>query len=783
MIVFSKKVKLILLFSGVVLLLGLAGFFVYIILGNQEHVKYFRCGKEAYESGNYAEATKCLIQCVQEDSANEAAWVLIAKMNEQEDEWEKAARHWDIAVLLNSLNKEYFDHEIKALYCSHNFKKIYDLLITKSLEVQQKYPSPFILALVKNENDNDVVEKLISKFSANSETLELVSLYMKYRRKKIELPAYSKRIELPADLKGIELLAHLKDVDLLAHLKALELEAHLNDLEKLIQLSKSQDRVLAIEALLFHFVLSSRKNDLKTAEDLLKQAREMDEKYCSRFLGDFYYQNKRYTDAANTYKKVFPDHISRSSAIFYAESLFFTENITDLKIIEKYYQKGQRKDLYDGGYIRAMIAYLNKDGQALVTNMKVIGGNIDTPIYTLLEFAGGIESRNFEWIMNAVSRIKKEPGYKKKELDIYKKLQPLLLSYYNSGKSKDVAPIAALFQTMDPPQRIVWRIILLDEFEQKNILPELLDYAVKSFPGDPVFSRIAISVSQLKKDYKKAVTYADVLIQNGDHSVQLYLEKAFALEALGKNPEAKKIYLQLLEKNPENIQIAKRGLLFAMQAGDKEIFTVVAKNPTLKAISDLEFLRTDNKIDEYKKMLSQNLYENKMDAKMVEDRELLFVLALNLAKLDLHERAIAIYENLKPYVDDPTLIELNLSELYADIKKLDDALENAHRAWQRNTSSKVIKDCYGLRLADSQKWGDAIRMLDINAKDPRVKTAIIRSYENLVKNTFEQHRYYECKNYINAFLLLSLESPIIHSYSDKLKIAEEEKPKKITEKE
>jgi len=742
---FSKKVKWTLLCSGILLLIGLAVYFIYIIYGNQEHVKAFSSAKEAYEMGHYEEAKKRLFQCVQRDSADEAAWVLIAKIYEKEEQWGRAAEYWDIAVLLNALNKEYFSHEIKALYQSHNFRKIYDLLITKPLDVQQKFSSSFLLAFVKNEKENDVVEKLIPKFSVNSETLELVQLYLKYRIKDIKSKIDS------------------------------------GDIEEIVQLSKSTDVVIATEALLFHVEISLQKKDLKTAEDLLKQAQQRDEKYCSYLLGDFYYGNERYVEAAKVYKKVFQDYISKRSVLFYAESLFFTNNIAELKAIEKFYQKGELKDLYNGGYIRAMIAYLSKDGESLVRNLEVVGDNINTPIYTMLKFAGGIEGRHLNWIVDAVSRIKKEPDYKEKEQTIYKKLQPLLLSFYRSGNSSAVVSIAALFQTMDPPQRLVWRIILLDEFKQKNISPEFLDYAVKSFPGDPVFSRIAISVNQLEKDYQQVLSYTNTLIKNGDQSFMLYLDKAFALQVLGKSQEAKEIYLQLLKKNPENMQIAKQSFLFALYSGDKEILQIIDKIPALKELSDLALQRMGDSLENYKTMLSQDLYENKMDVKVAEDRALLFILAVDLAKLDLHERAIAIYERLKPYADDPTLIELNLSELYADIKKQDKALENAHSAWQRNNFSKVIKNCYGLRLADSKKWDEAIRMLDVKAKDPRVKPALIQSYENLVKSTFEQHRDYECKNYIKAFRVLALESPIIHSYSVKLEKAEETKLEKVAE--
>ena len=129
-------------------------------------------------------------------------------------------------------------------------------------------------------------------------------------------------------------------------------------------------------------------------------------------------------------------------------------------------------------------------------------------------------------------------------------------------------------------------------------------------------------------------------------------------------------------------------------------------------------------------------------------------LAICLALIHEYPRAIAIYEALAPYFTQFTTIDLNLSEIYADLGDLPRALQYAEQAYRRFPQSPLAQSVYGVRCAENGDFQKAADLIPDSANVPPFRDILLTSLEKNLESNLSAKRYSICRAIATRILRL-----------------------------
>jgi predicted Zn-dependent protease len=735
----KRILRYLLLAGGLLIALAVSGvFFVYAVKNARQNERY-RKALAVYERGEYAEAEKLLINYLREDRNQENAWVKLAELYGKQKRWRQAARCWRFASSLNSLNEQYSRAYLEALLRTRSFREVAEA-IDRLPEAEKKQFRPTLCLAYLMGGQLDKAKPLLAALPAADDDVRV--RWGRFAADHMAQWAVGKGLASP----------------------------------QLAEFARSGDEVVALEALIRLLQGVTAEQKMAEAEQYLKRMTEINPGFALPLLGSFYDQAGRDEDAARAYREAVNFGLPLDAVFRYADVLFFLNKIDDLKRLAPTFQQGDRETMLCGFYIEALIAYMEKNTEALGKNLKQLDPSVQSPLAVVMRFDYALLAADLPMLQAALKEIVSRPDLRGFYPAAYEKLQPLLLKFYTERKIAEAAPLARLVYPAHGDNLLLARIIFLNQGVTDSVLLGELNAALQRFPEDPVLLTVAVDYRLQKGEFELALPLARKNVAVGNTSVYPMLQEVMALDGCGRDDEARKIYTELRRKYPDDGEILKRYLAFCLlrnrplpELGDRPEFQ--ALRPLLEGEQAFRAKQPAGMIEAF----SSPALLQALNPASPEDQPLLFHMALRLGEADALKPAIAIYEKLKPLVANPMLVELNLAELYAAAGDKSAALREARAAWLGCGTVPAVQGCYGLRMAEAGNDVDALKQLGplVAAKygDPRIFPAWVKVLEKLIAGSYQAGRYEECVGYCAQLRRAAPDNPTARDYEARAQAA------------
>ena len=720
----SKKKKFLytlFLVLGAVVVLALCGAMGWLAYRHRKHANMFRVAEEAFQRGNYPLAKRSLASFLRADPNNEKAWEQLANILESSLEWREAGMAWSHLVKLNVMKEEYLKRQILAEYRAHHYQELDRIFADLSEGQRREYQE--INALVQ---------------------------YMMY----------------PQNLKTSQCLEELsKDSHTWRLVQVLK---NNGPVEELLFLETVPDPVIQVEAFLLDAYLAEvKERQLERAEECYRKAADINPELCARVLGNFLFQHIRYQEAKDVYQKIRLIMMADTDIANYAETLFFLKEEENLAKLEKKIPRRIRASVSLRAYVQSLLAYLKHDSQNMIKNYRVAQLERNTPVGLLLSYAVAVESSDLPLMSKVIAQWKKSKLFQEKLARLLPNMRLAVETAMKEKKWKEAAQLGALFLEVAPPEPLAWRAVVQEQVENHRLPRNLIQEAVKRFPKEEFFRRQALAVALMSHNKGQVLASYDQLIAVSKEPFMEHYRKVLFLETQGLVEEAAAELKALLEKD-NSLLTAKHALAFGLRTGNLEALHFAEKYPEIANIAKFELERRTGDLDKATKFLLDTPVEQSLSAERLEDRDLLFPLAAFLALTHATERAVKIYTELLPYMGKNPIIELNLSEIYADAGQRELALKYAADAYQKTPDSPTVKIVYGLRFAELPDFEKAITYLSDTTADENIKIVLISCLAKTIADTYEKRRFTDCLAYIRRLQELDPQNPYIHEYLAKL---------------
>ena len=716
-----KTLLILLLVSGVVIVLGLSSMMGVMAYRRQKQTFLFQQGEEAYNKGDLELAKIKLKAYTRRDPSHEQSWLYLADIYERQLLWRDAAMVWKRLVNLNVLNNDYVKHHIYANYRAHDFGALDKIFSNISLEKQREYFEIYALTQFFQHTNTDATDRLVAMLPKNGMAAQMV--------------------------------------------RAIKNQGPISELEKL---ENCNDAVIQVETLMQDAFMSEyRTKDLKRAEECLRKAASINPDLCRAPLGDFLFRNARHKDAYEIYKTVRPQMMTVGNIINYAEVLFLSKDTKALSDLENEVHHKRRSAILLRAYIQSLQAYLGKDSQAMIKNYRVAQIHRSTPVGLLLSYAVAVEDSDIALMVSVLSHWRKTKLFKDRQAEILANVRKMLASALEDDKLEDAARLAQMFLSQKPPELLCWQIVVLDQMKRGTLNENLLQQAFKLFPKESFFQAQRLRLAFAKGDRQGILDIYDQLIAASDTPTReryrkvLYLERQMLLD---------KAFQELLTmmKEDNSLVSAKHCLGFGIRTGNKAALNAAAAFPELAEIAQFEMERRYGDIDKATKMLTSNQLEKGLSADKPEDCEILLPLAIYLALSKELERAKAIYLTLLPHSENNAIIDLNLSEIFAQQGDLLKALEYAANAYKKNPKSPIVQTVYGIRHYAMNNYEQAAALIPNSVPGETEKAILVECLEKIIEASYKEDDTATCRKTIRRLQALQPDNKCAKEYLVKI---------------
>jgi Tfp pilus assembly protein PilF len=710
-----SKFKYIVLAALVLILLACIGVFGYFMLQSRQKVERIQAALAALANGDRDAARTLFIDVLSEDPNNETAIVKLAELSEQDGIWSDAAQLWLRAAGLNEFKPEYEEAAIRTLLRGRDFIRLNALLERKKQKSGLTPPQTLMLGLAA------------------------------FRTGQIPL--------------ATQLLSSITDAKTLASPLADLLENLLNTAKQpdsqrfaeMEKLAKSDDPVVAFEALHFIAYYQQSQGNQRAAETTFKAAAALNPYNGDMMLADYYYYNRDYDAAIAIYRKILGRTRTPDAAIRLGEALAIQNKPAEIRELSKKYNVGNKQMLLAGYYLDALAAFLEGNEKELAENLKPLTIDFRSPMALFMMMHSAIYQNNPAEVERIAEIFSRDARYREFEPKIADMLLPYIDRLAGARQMEAAARLARMIQKKDQPNLILSRLIIADDLRRNSLNMIELARALKAFPNDLVLLDCAAAAALQRGDYAEALKMATRNKEAGADIPPVNLQILSALEGLKRIDDANALFLELRKKTPADQGLATLYLDFCIRTGRTADLARLAdefgksdipamRNLTPYIKAEIAFLE-NNRAGVIKELRQTGDGTSGLDYRK----------AYLYARIDEIDAAIAIYLGIAEKYPAPALIQVNLSELYAEKGDKAKALEAAEKAWRIAPEWSASQECYGIRLKENLDFERAFRLLDqqLNARNdsPRVLEAWRVSIENLIKQQFDAKEYFTCRDY------------------------------------
>ncbi len=722
----TKNLFYFLITLGVLIVIIICVAMGYMMNRHRQSARLFNEGEAAFLRGEYDIAEVSLKAYLSKDKNKEDAWKYMAEIKEIRGQWFEAARIWRRLVSLNVMNDDYLSRCIMAYYKLHDYAVLGELFDSYEEKRRENFQKIYVLTKFKLKPNDAETTKLIEELPENSDVRRLIMAI---------------KNQGPAS----------------------ELEA----------LKNSSDQIIKVEAYILDASIAEiQEKNMERAEQNYRKAVVLDKSLCLVELGNFLFRNNRYKEAAEVFNNSDTLFLNHDSFLNYAEVLFFLKDSEGLQKLEKKLTGNNVSFLAMRAYIQSMVAFLAKDLAKMAKNYEVSQIRRNTPMGLVLSYAAGVESGNIKLIVDVIRRWKRTTVFTEKKDMIIEDARTLISTAIKERRFKDAALLAKLLTDIEPPEVLVWHALLLEYITSGLIPDDILQKAKELFPNDSFIRSLALHSAYTKGDNNEIIKAYDEIIAISNEPLTERYRKALYFERRGMNDEAFAEIKKILEED-NNLKEAKHCLAFGMRSGNKGALELAGKFPELAEIAKFEYERRYGDAEVAVKILKEQEIEKGLKVEEISDREILLPIAIYLGLIGENERAAKALETLKPYTKSGPTVELNLSEIYANLGNKALAMANAESAYSRFSNSTIVKAVYGLRCAENKDFQKAIDLISDSATEPRFRATLIESLEKNIEACFADTRYVTCRNNINRLLTLQPDNKFAKEYLQKLNAMKE----------
>ncbi|MFA6930217.1 MAG: hypothetical protein WCT05_07810 [Lentisphaeria bacterium] len=751
MVIFGRKGKYLILF--VLLLILLFCFAIttyYLVTRSYQEVEYYQKALQTYEQGETAKAKELMQQVIRNDWNNELAITTLANWFDQEEEWNYAAWLWLRATNLNAFKPEYLQNARLDFFRSRAFRETYNSFEQKKIPISESETLQYTyaaLSIGKNSQAEELFASLTNPEIRNSPLGRLISIYLPHDKEKTK-------------------------------------EQTAQELSALLDCG---DKFIVFECLLdLHSLELTHFKRPEAGLARLQEAAALNPVNGIPILGDYYFAAQQYENAAETYQKN-PENGFWSLSLLrrYAEALTLINRPEELAKLSKRCQTGDKNLLLCGYYLDALQALLGKDLEKLLFSYEKTGNRFQSPMAKLLNLLVQIQKKNHFEIENLARFFISNPSLIDFRARADQALFPHLINLLQDNQLANAAALARIMLKDRKPELLLTRIDIADKAQENLLDAAEINKALRFFPEDEFLLQRSIEFNLQKKNYQSALQDALKLEIKQADSPDPSMLSILALTGLEKFSEADAKYVALSQKFPENRQLLDNFLNYCS--------THKRRDSLLKLITMLE--QSENpEIREYLPVLKamaafwQNQYaqvEKLLGGLQTQNPELLYHAAFMLASMDRLQPAIKFYQQIGKEHPKYFYAQLNLSELLAITGEKAQALAIAKTVWESAPNWPATRECYGLRLLENGKAGEAADTLDALMLD---KSSTLRARKNwraamqkMLETQFAAAEYGAAQKTCRRLLLYFENDSIATSYSPRIQQALLEQGKKEQE--
>ena len=226
--------------------------------------------------------------------------------------------------------------------------------------------------------------------------------------------------------------------------------------------------------------------------------------------------------------------------------------------------------------------------------------------------------------------------------------------------------------------------------------------------------------------------------------------------------------IQIMMKEDNSLSTAKHCLGFGIRTGNKDALNAAAAFPELAEIAQFEMERRYGDLDKATNMLTSKQMEKGLSADKPEDCEILLPMAIYLALAKEFERSKAIYLALLPRIGNNAIIDLNLSEIFAQQGDPLQALEYAANAYKKNPKSMLVQTVYGVRHYGMNNYEQAAALIPNDVPGETEKAILVDSLEKIIESTYKEDDTATCRKTIRRLQALQPGNKCAKEYLEKL---------------
>lgn len=449
MTVLKRRIRLILIIASVLLLIGSVVVTAYLLFSNYQQARLLTQAKREFLRGSaesLALAKVQLLQIIENDDDNEAAYVMLAEIAGKQKNYPEQVYYYFMAHRLNPLSRENAEKYVTSLLRARHFHRLETFLFQ-----QQKLSDEWQQLLLYSAGRNGNISKYKAERRPGNVLNELT--FLLYKNKSLTID------------EKIEALEKLPQDDDFLHQEILEAK--------------------------LKFFLA--KGDLTGAEKILHKAYELNSFAFAPALGRFYANFRSFKEALKVFEKYLSVYHDPAVAMQTAEIyclLGQTDKIAELR--NQYQSDSGEIAMLCCYYFDALTALADNDMIALKELSSPLRNNINTPLAAFMFFCADIQNGDFTKLKNSYTRLLAHRKY----IDLQTRADNMLSEFLKKSltgtvKEDDILPVATILYNRKP-DAFTARLILLSQKKYNNINIVILQDALKRFRKDADIIRIGI---------------------------------------------------------------------------------------------------------------------------------------------------------------------------------------------------------------------------------------------------------------------------------------------------
>lgn len=748
--------KRILILSGffLIILFCLGVCLVYAIKDVGRYKDYSRA-VALLESGDYDAARTMYLKVIASDPNKEGALAALADIYHHYGDWNNESFFRRRLVRLNPLKDEYYHDFLESAFRARNFGVIYSMLNLKVMDNTELSPDDAALY---------VISALFTKHESNGKGY--------FDLKKKDNPRYFQDTERG---RFVELLLNS------ANMTSEQVQGHLATLG---DIQDPQVRFETIKMLLYFVSKRGNADSEEEMEKLLREAVELNNFAGAPLLAEYYFSRYRFEDTIDVCEEFLKTKTNAFMPILYGDSCVLCGKSELLvPLADKIRSMRGRQSGIISSYLDSLKAFSDGDYEHLRGLLLETGTSIETPLFSLMWFQAALQADSPKEIRQTLAQIMRGRPF----LDFQERARSAAVEYLMNKIDSDIlsdpeflndcAEIALLIQTPSDDNSFFRRIILLDHSKRNALKEEEIQDALSTFPGDIVLLWIA---SEFYLKNGQPVRAMDCISEYnaktdvpGKSSIAILHMQA--LDQLGRKKEAELEFRAIVEKDdPDGVLLpfyyefcVENDYVDPLKTLAQRLESLPKDSGKLEA---LPFVRAEILLADGNKEQALDLFEKSSAA----DPLFIFHAASRLAEAGRTDAALARYRSIMDIFPDKSLVNIRLSELYAEKGDKDAALACARTAWQEKPDDLQIRYFYGKRLFDAGQYADAVSVLKFPQYRASFPDDMLKLWADAmreqIKSDFNNARYTPVQENLKHLLIYLPEDKFGLEYTRRMEI-------------